>query len=80
MIMMDRFLLFKHDYYYPEGGWYDLVDSFTSLKKAIDAGHKLEADYSGSEIHVVDLRECKIVYIATASFEESWLPDKERTT
>lgn len=48
---LKRYALFSGDYYYPTGGWDDLVDTFDTLEEAL-AAHTVE-EYTW--FHVIDL-------------------------
>jgi hypothetical protein len=54
-IQLKRFALFRGLDYYPEGGWDDLHDTYSSLEEALEAVKKERFDDSYHWWHVVDL-------------------------
>jgi hypothetical protein len=52
--MIFRFALFAGDYYYPEGGWDDLVATFNSRYEAEKHYEKHQKE-CGDWYHIIDL-------------------------
>lgn len=61
---MDKYLLFAGEYYYPGGGWNDLVNSFPTMEAVAVAIDGLFNDIFTDWFHVVDRDTGKIVFIS----------------
>jgi hypothetical protein len=58
--MVERYLLFKGDAYYPSGGWHDFKGSFSSIEAAVD--HVISLGITSMDwYHVVDSTTGEIV-------------------
>ena len=57
---MKRYILFAGDYYYPEGGVYDLVGSSDTVIEAKETHEKFLSDIGGDWAHILDIKtgEC----------------------
>lgn len=58
---MSKYLLFAGDDYYPKGGAYDLVKSYSSVEEAINAHTPNKYQYDGGWANILDKDTLKIV-------------------
>lgn len=56
---MKKFILFKVDQYYPNGGWHDFYDSYDTLDEARAAGNVFRDYYSS--YHIVNTETWEMI-------------------
>lgn len=61
--MVQRYLVFAGDQYYPSGGWNDFKGSYLTQEDAWDALVQLFATSGCDWCHVVDAVSGKVVYL-----------------
>ena len=73
--MMDRYLLFAGDRYYPLGGWEDLKGEYPSVEKAKDAFLKISEEMDATEIwgHLVRCDDLAWNIILYVERERHWV-------
>lgn len=67
---MNRYLLFAGTYYYPKGGFDDLIDSYDDLPRCIVMEHTLDSNEACNEmghswLHIVDTHDDNKIVIST---------------
>lgn len=55
MQIMKRFWLFSGDYYYPQGGMRDFIESFDTKEEAKELYLKIKTEWSYQWYHIFDL-------------------------